>query len=257
MTIETFEKDRVLIITMSSRTNSYTHPFLNTLNQILETASDNQSLGSIILTSSSSVFSVGGDLKKMKEGVDMNQPTKYVREILPKIHQLLFNIVEHPLPIISGLNGIAAGGAMSLFLAADYRIASENGKFYTAFADLSLTPDSGTSILFPLRFGNSSNFHSFMNSTFFTAEQLAENKAIHEVVKHNGLENRLLEIATNIATGDRWVNERVKKFANRTLIKQLNTYLDDEYASMHAACERDEFQKSLDKSLKKLMNKKK
>ena len=255
--MKTSVQGRVLVITMNSKTNSYTQHLLDTLNQTLEMAVTNQNLGSIILTSSSSVFSVGGDLKKMKEGVDQNQPTKYVNEVLPKIHELLFNIIEHPLPIITGLNGIAAGGAMGLFLAADYRIASEKGKLYTAFSDLALTPDSGSSILFPLRFGNPSIFHSFMQPTFFTAEQLIEQKAIHEVVKHDLLENRLLEVATKLADGDRWVNANVKKFSNRIVLKHLKAYLDDERNSIYAGCQRVEFAESLEKVINQLAKRKK
>ena len=52
-------------------------------------------------------------------------------------------------PLIAAINGVAAGAGMSMALAADVRIGSENARFKTVFVERNLSPDSGMSWFLP------------------------------------------------------------------------------------------------------------
>jgi 2-(1,2-epoxy-1,2-dihydrophenyl)acetyl-CoA isomerase len=58
-----------------------------------------------------------------------------------------------PKPVISAVNGPAAGAGLSLALAADLVVAKESAYFLLAFVNIGLVPDGGGSLFVPARVG--------------------------------------------------------------------------------------------------------
>src|ERR1700722_4129875 len=57
------------------------------------------------------------------------------------------------MPIVTAINGIAAGAGMSLALMGDIRIAARSASFLQAFARIGLVPDCGSSWVLPRMIG--------------------------------------------------------------------------------------------------------
>src|ERR1700733_7768445 len=57
------------------------------------------------------------------------------------------------MPIVTAINGIAAGAGMSLALMGDIRIAAQSASFLQAFARIGLVPDCGSSFVLPRMIG--------------------------------------------------------------------------------------------------------
>ena len=57
------------------------------------------------------------------------------------------------IPVVTAINGIAAGAGMSLALSGDIRIAARSASFLQAFARIGLVPDCGSSWLLPRLIG--------------------------------------------------------------------------------------------------------
>lgn len=58
-----------------------------------------------------------------------------------------------PVPVVTAINGIAAGAGMSLALTGDIKIASRSASFLQAFARIGLVPDCGSSWILPRLIG--------------------------------------------------------------------------------------------------------
>jgi 2-(1,2-epoxy-1,2-dihydrophenyl)acetyl-CoA isomerase len=58
-----------------------------------------------------------------------------------------------PIPVVTAINGIAAGAGMSLALSGDIRVAARSASFLQAFARIGLVPDCGSSWLLPRLIG--------------------------------------------------------------------------------------------------------
>ena len=56
-------------------------------------------------------------------------------------------------PVVTAINGIAAGAGMSLALMGDIRVAARSASFLQAFARIGLVPDCGSSYLLPRMIG--------------------------------------------------------------------------------------------------------
>ena len=68
-------------------------------------------------------------------------------------HPLLLALRDLDMPIVSAVNGAAAGVGMSLAIMADMVCASKNAYFLQAFARIGLVPDGGATFLLPRLIG--------------------------------------------------------------------------------------------------------
>jgi 2-(1,2-epoxy-1,2-dihydrophenyl)acetyl-CoA isomerase len=105
----------------------------------------------VMLTGAGRAFCTGADLKDAvpADGGPMNTD-----EILISwYHPIVTLIREMPKPVISAVNGPAAGAGVSLALSADLVVAKESAYFLLAFVNIGLVPDAGSSLFIPSRIG--------------------------------------------------------------------------------------------------------
>jgi 2-(1,2-epoxy-1,2-dihydrophenyl)acetyl-CoA isomerase len=114
-----------------------------------EVAADD-SVRAVELTGAGRAFSSGADLKDAAGG----DGTVDAEDILVNwYHPIVTTIREMPKPVISAVNGPAAGAGLSLALAADLVVARESAYFLLAFVNIGLVPDGGGSLFVPARIG--------------------------------------------------------------------------------------------------------
>lgn len=99
----------------------------------------------VILTGAGGAFCAGGDVKNMGQkavtGIDQ-------RKRMRSGHNLIYDILHLEVPVISLVDGPAAGAGCNLALLADFVLATPRGYFMQAFARIGLVPDwSGFYIL--------------------------------------------------------------------------------------------------------------
>jgi enoyl-CoA hydratase/carnithine racemase len=230
-----------LLLEMDNVANSFTEEFLDELEMWLDRAESDRTVHSIILTSNTKIFSVGGNLEEMQYGVDKGDSADYVKRIVPKINKIIFKMITHKLPIITILNGTAAGGGINLFLAGDIRYATNRGKLYSAFADLALSPDSGSTILVPKRFSDQIAFEFLTLPISIDATYLLDQKVVKEVGEFDDILKKAKLKALEYEKIDSWSLARTKQLANKSLISTLEENLTDEYNSIVEACLRENF----------------
>ena len=68
-------------------------------------------------------------------------------------HPLIMAMKEHPHPIVTAVNGAAAGVGCSIALMGDIIIASQDAYFLQAFRRIGLVPDGGSTYLLPRLIG--------------------------------------------------------------------------------------------------------
>lgn len=98
---------------------------------------------SVILCGAGGSFCSGGDLKRIATARD--RPPAAQAEAIDQFGALVDAVRACPKPVIAAVEGVAAGGGMSLALACDLLVAAEDAKFVMSYAKLGLTPDGGGS----------------------------------------------------------------------------------------------------------------
>jgi 2-(1,2-epoxy-1,2-dihydrophenyl)acetyl-CoA isomerase len=126
------------------------------------------------------------------------------------------------IPIVTAINGIAAGAGMSLALTGDIRIAARSASFLQAFARIGLVPDCGSSWLLPRLIGMARAMELSLLAERLPADTALAWGLINRVEDDDALMPKAMELARSLASGPRSLG----------LIRQLywagmdNTYSD-------------------------------
>jgi 2-(1,2-epoxy-1,2-dihydrophenyl)acetyl-CoA isomerase len=103
----------------------------------------------VLLTGAGRGFCAGQDLTEFEESYRAGERPDIEQHLEKTYHRLIPIIVGTPQPVIAAVNGVAAGAGVSLAVACDIRLASEEARFTQAFVKIGLVPDSGGTWLLP------------------------------------------------------------------------------------------------------------
>jgi 2-(1,2-epoxy-1,2-dihydrophenyl)acetyl-CoA isomerase len=106
-----------------------------------------------------------------------------------------------PIPIVTAINGIAAGAGMSLALSGDIRIAARSASFLQAFARIGLVPDCGSSWILPRLIGFARAVELSMLAERLPAETAWQWGMINRLEEDSHLMPKALELAKSLAAG--------------------------------------------------------
>ncbi|MGH9640509.1 MAG: enoyl-CoA hydratase/isomerase family protein [Candidatus Acidiferrales bacterium] len=185
-------------------------------------AGEDRSVRAVVIIGSGRGFCAGGDLDYIRDARS-RKSVHELEELLKLGKELCLAIVSMPKIVIAAVNGPAAGGGMSLALACDLRIASEQASFKQAFGQIGLYPDFGTTFFLPRLVGLAR-----ATELFYTSEQLSAADAcrigiVCRVCSHDQFEGEAQELAQAVAAGPPLAFRDVK----RTMIGQAHRELEE------------------------------
>jgi len=160
----------------------------------------------IVVTGTGRLFSSGADLSGPSSAASEGKPAG---PPLPPKHnsmevhynRVLLRIRDLVTPLITAVNGGAAGGGMSLALAGDLIVATEEAYFLSPFQRIGLGPDLGTSFTITRAVGRVRAMEFFLLSEKLPAAKALEWGLINRVVPAADFEATVRELATRVADG--------------------------------------------------------
>ena len=100
----------------------------------------------VLLRGDGATFCVGGDLRSFAAEPDL---PAHLLEVTDPFHAAVSRLARMPAPVVAAVQGSAAGGGLSLALAADVVLAAETSRFVVAYTAIGLTPDGSGSWMLP------------------------------------------------------------------------------------------------------------
>ena len=134
------------------RMNAWSEGLSQDLLAVLGEAAADETVRAVMLTGNGRAFCSGADLKDGADDAVAGQLDTYTT-LTRWYHPIVTTIREMPKPVLTAVNGPAAGAGLSLALAGDLVVAAESAYFMLAFVGIGLVPDGGASLFVPSRVG--------------------------------------------------------------------------------------------------------
>lgn len=137
-----------MLIDRPAKRNAIDFDVRDQLTRHLKTLLADASVRALVIGGTERMFSAGGDVPSM-QGLD----EAGARTRMQHVHQLCTLVANAPLPVVSAIEGIGAGGAVGLALLGDVIVVGPNTKILFPFFNLGLAPDWGQLLTLPRRVG--------------------------------------------------------------------------------------------------------
>jgi|SRR6056297_127830 2-(1,2-epoxy-1,2-dihydrophenyl)acetyl-CoA isomerase len=160
----------------------------------------------VVMTGEGRAFCSGQDLGDRANAANLNLERTLRDEYIP----MLMAVVECPVPVISAVNGTAAGAGANLALAADIVIATESASFIQAFTRIGLIPDAGGTWVLPRQIGMQKAMGAALFADKISARQASDWGMIWECVPDDAFEDTWRARAAHLANGPTEAFKRVK-----------------------------------------------
>jgi 2-(1,2-epoxy-1,2-dihydrophenyl)acetyl-CoA isomerase len=156
----------------------------------------------LVLTGAGRGFCSGADLAPGAEGDGgSGGPVDAGKVLESHYNVLLERLFALPVPLLTAVNGPAAGAGCSYALAGDIIVAAKSAYFLQAFVNIGLVPDVGSTWLLPRMIGRARATRMMMLGERIPAELAYEWGMVSEVVEDSDLQDRTMEIARRLAAG--------------------------------------------------------
>lgn len=204
----------------------------------------------VIIAGAGRAFSSGADLRSGEP-----RPKAQSADVLTNLREvynpLILRVRTIPKPVISAVNGVAAGIGFSLAIAADFVVASESAYFLMAFANVGLTLDGGASPLLVGRVGHARASEIALLADRVPAATALEWGLINRVVPADHLESVTTALATKLASGAPASYAAMKRTLNAAAYPTLAELLDMEAVAQQQCAETADFLEGMSAFLQK------
>jgi enoyl-CoA hydratase/carnithine racemase len=206
--------EQILTITLNrpDKLNAFNATMMRELIEAFDAADSDDAIRAIIVTDAGRAFCAGADLssgadtfdrdarrglvKRLPDGrVDYSDPN--ARDGGGQVTLRIFKCLK---PVIAAVNGPAVGIGVTMQLAMDIRIASENAKFGFVFSQRGIVPEAASSWFLPRIVGISQALEWCFTGRVFPAQEALAGRLVSKVVPADELLPAARNLAREIAT---------------------------------------------------------
>ena len=211
----------VLTLNVPDKLNPLTPGIRFSIKRVCEELHDDDSAKVLVITGAGRGFCSGADL-----GSGGPRPPENRVELMENSYAWITRFQTIDKPVIAAINGVAAGGGLSLALGCDIRIASDKSRFITVFSRRALIPDVGVTWFLPRFVGLQRALLMSWLSDEVKAEEAERIGLVDKVVPHDQLMEVTMELAERLARGPSVSIELTKRAMYRGLTSELLPHLD-------------------------------
>lgn len=141
--------DSIARITLNrpDKGNAVDQPMAQALLDTAVRCANDPEIRCVVLTGAGKMFCVGGDISEFaasREGI-----APFLSRLAGTLHQAMSLFARMQKPLITLVNGTAAGAGLSMAISGDIALADPEASFITAYLGIGLTPDGGMTWLLP------------------------------------------------------------------------------------------------------------
>ena len=154
-----------------------------------------------IITGTGRGFCSGATLSGNRGGGESKRKPDAGRELDRLYNPFIKAIRTHPHPVITAVNGAAAGVGCSIALMGDFIVAAESAYFLQAFRRIGLVPDGGSTFLLTRTIGRARAMEMTLFGEKIPAAQALDWGLVNRVVADDKLMDEAKSYAQQLASG--------------------------------------------------------
>jgi enoyl-CoA hydratase/carnithine racemase len=208
-------EDNILTITLNrpDKMNAFTHVMMDELIAAFDAADADDNVRAIIVTGAGRAFCAGADLSEggatfdraarpdrktapLRPNGEVEWSDEAVRDGGGRVTLRIFKCLK---PVIGAINGAAVGIGVTMQLAMDIRLASENARFGFVFARRGIVPEAASSWFLPRIVGISQALEWCYSGRVFPAQEALAGRLVSQVLPADELLPAAKAIAREIA----------------------------------------------------------
>ena len=202
-------------------------------------ADEDRAVRCVVVTGAGKAFCAGGDVKDFVEHAD--RIGILVKELTTYLHGAVSRLARSPKPVVMGVNGVAAGGGMSLALAGDLVVAAESARFTMAYSRIGASPDGSSSYFLPRLIGVRRAMELHFTNRVLTAREALEWGLVNRVHPDPEFAASLGVLARELAQGPTLAFGRAKQLFHQSTSESLETQMELEAQAIAASGHTEDF----------------
>lgn len=155
----------------------------------------------LLITGEGRAFCSGADLAGRDSGSVTGRGAHAHKALTEVYGPTMVALSRLPVPVVTAVNGPAAGIGCSLALAADFVVAAHSAYFLEAFVNIGLVPDGGTTWMLTRQVGKARATEMMMLGERIGAEKAESWGLIHKAVDDAALMTEAMALAERLARG--------------------------------------------------------
>ena len=200
----------------------------------IEAAARDEGTRAVVITGAGRGFCAGADLRG-------GSGERAFRAVLAAEYNPLIEAIRSlPKPVVTAVNGVAAGAGVSLAFAADVVVASDEARFVPAFSRIGLVPDSGLARVLVRAAGRHRAFEILIGERKLGAGDARDLGLVAAVVPADRLADTARELAQRLAEGPTAAIGLTKRLLNAAENATLAEALEAEAALQELAGRTDD-----------------
>ncbi len=247
--LELTHQDGIATLTLNrpEARNALSMEMRSMLCDALHDIENDSSVRCVVLQGEGEHFMAGGDVKNMSQTFEQS-PEEIKKQYVLRIHDLhpiMFAMRRMPKPIIASVRGAAAGAGVSIALACDLVVASEDAFFTLAYCHIGTSPDGSSTFHLPRTVGIKRAMEITLLGDRFNAETAKDWGLINFVVPTESLVEETDKLAKRLANGPTFVYGQSKALLYRSLESQFESQLQAEGEAFAQCASRQDFREGV------------
>ncbi|MEX0665296.1 MAG: enoyl-CoA hydratase-related protein [Acidimicrobiia bacterium] len=202
---------------------------------------DSKDARAVLLSGRGDRFCGGGDVRAFATATGQGGALpKRLTGIVGALHEAIEAFDRLDAPIVSAVQGSAAGAGLSLVALSDLVIAARSAKFVMAYTAIGLTPDGGSTWYLPRIVGLRRAIELTLTNRVLSAEEAREWGLVTSVVPDDALTAEAEALVTKLAAGPTRSFGVAKRLLRGSLGAGLRDQLANEEKELIAAGGRDD-----------------
>lgn len=152
----------------------------------------------VVIGANGRLFCAGGDVAQLEAAGD-DRPS-VLDEILSWLHPAMLVLARMDKPLVTAVNGPAAGAGLALAAVGDIALASPAAHFTMAYSRIGLTPDAGATWLLPRLIGLRRAQEMALTNRRLSAQEATEMGLITRTVAEGALKSEVAATADALAS---------------------------------------------------------